>query len=429
MDTNGKLKKILSWMIGNIAGEIFIRILSAGVTSFVVVWKLYTPNLSEGLANTDISFYIAITGMFFGFFVISLIIVALIIHGIKKLYKFVYAKTIKAKEAQASEFSKIGISISPLTNKSQVILTVKNDYSYELKNCHAKIVHINLRRFRNNNKNEKESFPVTNQKLEWYSTESKDGFISIRQDAQEDLSLAWTKDFNTVWDQIEEGYEKFGFSYIPRKPQNLDEGYYYVTVRIEGDIQEKAKTKTVWAEKKLQLGFFLESHTRGFDNTSIVPVIRLYEKETKLSLDQFRQPFEIRQTKSMFVNELWNFAKQGKSNLEVLSDPVMLLLKRRSDMERAISQRGDKWYIVQDVRQVDAVKLSIEPYRGLLLEILEKEVGLWIVVIAEGDRDTIDELRGDSGWMNKGTRFIGVNEKAHLNLLKWLESLEEVKDE
>ena len=129
-------------------------------------------------------------------------------------------------------------------------------------------------------------------------------------------------------------------------------------------------------------------------------------------------------TKPLFKRTIDKFVNPNESKLEVFFKGGTILLHRRTEEERKNSIQQDEWDTTQDIAKADAIKLTKEPYRGLILEMKEMPEGLWVAVVAEGDQDTIDLMKKDGSWQNVGKRYISVNQEAHIGILKWLQLLQ-----
>lgn len=143
--------------------------------------------------------------------------------------------------------------------------------------------------------------------------------------------------------------------------------------------------------------------------------------------------FIIQMTKPQFEGALDNFV--NKPDKSLLATPHVLLgwrilQRRKTEQERRLSSDPLNIKHVDEVSDADFIRLTREPFRGLVLELTEKEAGLWVVVNPEGDKESITVtekkkrrkvlLFRHAGWKN-----IPADPKAHSNLLMWLKSLED----
>jgi len=132
--------------------------------------------------------------------------------------------------------------------------------------------------------------------------------------------------------------------------------------------------------------------------------------------------FVLQMTKLQFENELKSFVS-GPTPSNLIDWRV--LRRRRTEQER--KQLPDmelehlNWELISNVTEADSIKLTRDPFRGLALELKEKETGLWIVVSTEGDRDSITVVEKE-GFRHVGFKQIQVNPKARNDLRAWLKS-------
>lgn len=318
----------------------------------------------------------------------------------------------------------IEILSSPRTNDNRVILTIQKKSKYLVHSCHAKITRIRYKPFQ---KLEYEDIQTTNKKLKWDSVDSEDGLITLRN--KEDLELAWAKDVKSFDEN------RFGFSYIIEEPQSLSEGYYLIDVTIFGEWQNETTEVT----KTFLLSFHsivdMRAMFRGHNYRKKSIVVFHEDMVEKLTPDQFDTRFTIQMSKTQFERELGSFVSASEDS-SALERPIFLLSKwatlrrKRTTAEIALSQGGGVYEDVQNVDEADIIKLIKEPYGGLVLELSETPAGLWISIIPEGYTETIDTIstKNGDGWESVRTRRIHVDEKAHVNLLKWLQSLHNAKE-
>jgi len=103
-----------------------------------------------------------------------------------------------------------------------------------------------------------------------------------------------------------------------------------------------------------------------------------------------------------------------------------VLRRRRSESERHRLSRAPEeqreWEYITNVEEADSISLTIDPFRGLSLELTEKEQGLWVTINPEGDRDS-DTVFENGSWVHKGWRHIRVDPQGHAVLSAWLEDL------
>lgn len=160
------------------------------------------------------------------------------------------------------------------------------------------------------------------------------------------------------------------------------------------------------------------------------------KEQDEITPDQFKAPFIIRMTKAQFERELEKFVNDDT----VLPYSLLLgwrILKHRKttkeiDFSLQMNDENKYWQIVSNIEEADAIKLSKEPYRGLMLEVLYQPEGLWVTVNPEGDRESITvtetmvekkKRRRGIGFVHKGWRKIPVNQDSYVSLLKWLDSI------
>jgi len=132
--------------------------------------------------------------------------------------------------------------------------------------------------------------------------------------------------------------------------------------------------------------------------------------------------FVLQMTKLQFEKELSSFVKGS-------TPPVLIawhvLRRRRGERERkqltGMDLEDIEWDKISNITEADSIKLIRDPYRGITLEIQEKEVGLWIVISSEGDKEPDDVLTKE-GWLHLGFKQIKVNPEAYNDLRRWLES-------
>jgi hypothetical protein len=140
--------------------------------------------------------------------------------------------------------------------------------------------------------------------------------------------------------------------------------------------------------------------------------------------DVREKPFVIQMTKPQFERELGRFVnKSGQPWWTVWR----VLLRRLTEQDRRQCTRMEleykDWEPITNITEADAIKLTCDPYRGLVLELTEKEAGLWVVVNSEGDRESVTVREGGT-FRHKGYKHISVNPEAHSVLLAWLKSLD-----
>jgi len=146
--------------------------------------------------------------------------------------------------------------------------------------------------------------------------------------------------------------------------------------------------------------------------------------------------FILQMSKSQFQRELDDFI--NKQDDEGLPLPNTLsswhILQRRATENERSSMR-EIWRITSDISKADSIKLIKEPFRGLLLELADKSSSLWINVIPEGDKEaiTVSETFGKRrkfiGFRHAGWKNIPVDQNAYEILLRWLNSLEDVRQQ
>lgn len=134
--------------------------------------------------------------------------------------------------------------------------------------------------------------------------------------------------------------------------------------------------------------------------------------------------FIIRMTKPQFERKLDEFV--NGSDETVLKPPRILInwreLKRRNKNWDDVNRKH-----IDDIRDADSVKLLLDPFRGLVLELVENNEGLLVSVNPEGDKEPITVTRRKRKYLtfqHAGYKNISVNPKAHRALLLWLNSLE-----
>jgi hypothetical protein len=136
-----------------------------------------------------------------------------------------------------------------------------------------------------------------------------------------------------------------------------------------------------------------------------------------------RNTFILHITKAQFERELDEFVNKSRSS--VLSS-WRILRRRTSEQERRLRHRMDAenrdWDIVTSITETDAIKLTTNQYRGIVLELTEKENGLWVVVYPEGDRESIT-VSEDGLYRHKGYKTISVDPEAQEKLMEWLKTL------
>lgn len=129
-------------------------------------------------------------------------------------------------------------------------------------------------------------------------------------------------------------------------------------------------------------------------------------------------------TKPKFERKLGEFI--NKPDESVLKPPNVLLNWRE------LKNRNRNWddvkrKYIDDIRSADSIKLLLDPFRGLVLELVENNEGLLVSVNPEGDKESIT-LTKKSGkhltFQHVGSKNIFVNQKAYEDLLRWLNSLE-----
>lgn len=159
----------------------------------------------------------------------------------------------------------------------------------------------------------------------------------------------------------------------------------------------------------------------------------MWEIFTKLlsRSSKFDGPFLIQMTKPQFERALDGFV--NKTNKNVLTTPRVLLgwrtlHRRKTEQERRLSSAQLNVH-TDEIADADFIRLTRQPFRGLVLELTEKDTGLWVVVKPEGDREsiTVTEKKKRSKFLlfrHVGWKNIPVNPKAQGDLLRWLKSLE-----
>lgn len=134
--------------------------------------------------------------------------------------------------------------------------------------------------------------------------------------------------------------------------------------------------------------------------------------------------FIIRMTKPQFERKLDEFVNK--------SDKTVLKLPRILINWRELKRRNKKWddvnkEYINDIRDADSIKLLLDPFRGLVLELVENNEGLLVSVNPEGDKEPITVTRRKRKYLtfqHAGYKNISVNQKAYRALLLWLNSLE-----
>ena len=131
--------------------------------------------------------------------------------------------------------------------------------------------------------------------------------------------------------------------------------------------------------------------------------------------------FVIKKTKSEFERELKAFVGRNGQVDEVLGWRV--LRRRRTEAERCFTQyekHYQEWDYITNIAEADAIKLTVPPFRGLVLEIDE-----WpkLAIDAEGERESVT-VAEDGVWHHKRYRHVAVNTEAQAALSTWLRSLE-----
>ncbi len=138
--------------------------------------------------------------------------------------------------------------------------------------------------------------------------------------------------------------------------------------------------------------------------------------------------FIVRMTKPQFESKLDEFVN-GLD--ETVLMPPRILINRRE-----LKRRNKNWDDVNrkhidDIRDADSIKLLLDPFRGLVLELVENNEGLLVSVNPEGDKEPITITRIKRKYLtfqHAGYKNISVNQKAYRALLEWLNSLEKKQE-
>jgi len=154
------------------------------------------------------------------------------------------------------------------------------------------------------------------------------------------------------------------------------------------------------------------------------------QRETVEQQNVHNGPFGIRETKASFERALESFVRRiVQQDRTELIPPLMswhVLRRRRSESERRRLSRTPKeqreWEYITNVEEADSISLTIDPFRGLSLELTEKEQGLWVTVNPEGDRDSVTVFE-NGRLVHKGWKYIRVDPQGHAVLSAWLEDL------
>ncbi|MCK4315032.1 MAG: caspase family protein, partial [Anaerolineae bacterium] len=154
------------------------------------------------------------------------------------------------------------------------------------------------------------------------------------------------------------------------------------------------------------------------------------QRETVEQQNVHNGPFEIKETKASFERALESFVRRiVQQNHTELMPPSMswhVLRRRRPESEQRRLPYQDKeqrdWDYITNIEEADSIKLTIDPFRGLSLELTEKERGLWVTINPEGDRDSVT-VSENGRWVHKGWRHIRVDPQGHAILSAWLADL------
>lgn len=134
-------------------------------------------------------------------------------------------------------------------------------------------------------------------------------------------------------------------------------------------------------------------------------------------------PFVIRMTKPQFERELDKFVNNS-------FQPILLswriLRRRKTEKERKehhlMNADDRQWEIISNIAEADAIKLATKKYRGIVLELTEKENDLWIVVHPEGNKESITVYE-DGLHRHMGFKTIPVDPESLELIFEWLKNL------
>jgi len=257
------------------------------------------------------------------------------------------------------------------------------------------------------------------------------------------------------------GNQKFTFSdfcFCDRDDERIrlaDKFVYEIDIeiraKIKGDKEVKKKWNgyidvTIYPENMTYYMCLREGRFFGTGNLRVlmeeqgvyqVMQESIDEQESR-TLEDTSRTFVIPMTKRQFERVLDKFVNDKKSDPSILIPPKILLsnwrtfYRRKTEMEQKLSGDTHKNEIsVDSINHADSIKLIVDPYKGLTLEIEEKENGLWVAVNPEGydESITVQEVTSRKGkrevlFHHVGWKNIPVNLTAHTNLVVWLEALE-----
>lgn len=159
-------------------------------------------------------------------------------------------------------------------------------------------------------------------------------------------------------------------------------------------------------------------------------------------LKNHTRSFSLKITRAKFEEELNEFINPKDD--DILLPPSMLewriLERRKTDSEIKRDGLFNKKIITHDIDFADSIRLVNSQYHGLIIEMESKPKGLLVSVHPEGEQRSNAELveskikKGrktikHTGYQHTGYTPIPVNEKAHLELLKWLDNLERTQND